>query len=157
MPTLETRRPVAVTTLAVVQTAIAVLNVVAVVTVWMALRSPEVSQGPHAAEDVHAIRLSVGVLAVAALLTALAAIGLWRRWAAGWALTLALALTVLLGMLWGPIFDHDHMESDDVAIVVTFAVTIVLALLGPVRHWYLRPRTTGTTVPATSDKLKTGY
>lgn len=149
-----TTRPVAATILAVIQTAIAAANIVIAVVVVLAMRAPEVA--PHARETVHEMSLDAALVVLAAMATSFAAIGLWKRWAAGWALTLALGLTVGLAMLWGPLFDHDHMEVDDMSVTAAYLLAIVLSLLPAVRHWYL-DRKAATTVAATSPKLKTGY
>jgi hypothetical protein len=152
----NTRRPAAATVLAILQTVIAVMNVAVAAIVLVAMRSPEVAQ--HAGVDDHAVTLNVVLVVVAAVVTSLAAFGLWKRWAAGWALTLALGLTVTLGMLWGPVFDHDYMGDDDVAVTVAFAVTVVLALVPSVVRWYLRARTVSATkVAAKSAKVESGY
>src|SRR5689334_12192551 len=111
MDELIAKRPALATVLAVIQTVIAAMNTVVAVLVLITMRSPEVA--PHAREEVHAITMNAVIVVVAALLTTVAAVGLWKRWAAGWALTLVLGLTVTLGMLWGPVFDHDLMERDD--------------------------------------------
>jgi Na+/proline symporter len=154
MASLTTTRPAAATVLAALQTAIALANIGLAVIVLLALRSPMVAS--HAKEAVHAVMLNTVMVMVAAVATSVAAIGLWKRWAAGWALTLALGLTVVLGMLWGPVFDHDHMEPDDIAVTAAFIATIVLALLRSVLRWYLGPRS-ATTLPPGSDKMTTGY
>jgi len=151
---LNTKRPVLATVLAIIQTVIALLNIVVAVLVLVAMRTPEVA--PHAAEQVHEFTLNAVMVVAAATLTSVAAVGLWKRWALGWALTLALGLTVTLGMLWGPVFDHDLMERDDIGVTGAFALTIVLALLPAVRHWYLR-HASATTVPAQSANLKSGF
>ena len=149
-----TRRPIAATVLAVIQSGIAGANIVIAVVVLVAMRSPEVA--PHAPEEVHAMTLNAVLVVLAAAGTSLAAIGLWKRWVMGWALTLALGLTVALAMLWGPLFDHDLMERDDIAVTAAYIVAIVLALLPAVRHWYLK-RKVATTVPVGSVRLKSGY
>jgi hypothetical protein len=154
MASATTHRPLPVTILAIIQSVIAVANVAIAIVVLLAMRSPEVA--PHAREAVHEVRLDALLVVLAAIATSFAAIGLWKRWTSGWALTLALGLTVALAMLWGPVFDHDHMEFDDMAVTAAYLLTIVLALLGPVVRWYVSPRS-ATTVPASSPKLKTGY
>lgn len=149
-----TKRPLTATILAIIQSAIAVANICIAIVVLLAMRAPEVA--PHARETVHELSLDAALVVLAAIATSFAAIGLWRRWASGWALTLALGLTVALAMLWGPVFDHDHMESDDIAVTAAYLLAIVLTLLPAVRRWYLH-RAAGTTVAANSPKLKTGY
>jgi hypothetical protein len=152
----NTTRPIAATVLAVIQTVIAVMNIAVAAIVLVAMRSPEVAR--HAGEPEHQITLDTVLVILAALATSFAALGLWKRWAAGWALTLALGLTVALAMLWGPVFDHDHMESDDIAVTVAYGVAIALALVPSVVRWYVRRRTmSATTVAANSVRLKSGY
>ena len=148
-------RPVAATILAVIQTVIAIMNIVIMVVVVVAVLSPEVAR--HTGHPEHQVTLDTVLVIVAAILTSLAALGLWKRWAAGWALTLALGLTVALAMLWGPVFDHDHMEFDDIGVTIAYVVAILLALWPSVRHWYLRPRASATTVATDSTQLKSGY
>jgi hypothetical protein len=154
MAAATTKRPLPATTLAIIQTIIAGANIVIAVVVMLAMRAPEVA--PHAREAVHEIGLDAALVALAAIATSFAAVGLWKRWAAGWALTLALGLTVALALSWGPVFDHDHMETDDMAVTAAYLFAIVLALLPAVRHWYLH-RTAATTVPANSAQSKSGY
>jgi len=149
-----TKRPVAATVLAVIQSVIAAMNVVVAVIVLLAMRSPEVA--PHATEEAHAMGLNAVLVVVAALATTIAAVGLWRRWAVGWALTLKLGLIVAIGMLWGPVFDHDYMSGTDVAVTAEFAATVVLALMPVVRRWYIGHKT-ATRVAANSTQLKSGY
>jgi lysylphosphatidylglycerol synthetase-like protein (DUF2156 family) len=155
MAPTSTTRPLAATILAAIQTVIAIMNVVLMTVVLIAMRSPEVAR--HIGHPEHEMTLDTVLVIVAAVATSLAALGLWKRWAAGWALTLALGLTVALAMLWGPVFDHDHMELDDIGVTIAYVVAIVLALWPSVRHWYLRPRASATTVPTDSTQLKSGY
>src|SRR6266567_3261 len=81
------------------------------------------------------------VLGVPALITLVAAWGLWKRRFWGWALSLATDVGVLAVFVYNVVGENDR-EGDEIALAAGFVVPIVLLLLPVVRKFSWNAGTT---------------
>ncbi len=95
-------------------------------------RSRETLAEPDASETVHGLLIGAIVLGVPALITLVAAWGLWKRRFWGWALSLATDVGVLAVFVYNVVGENDR-EGDEIALAAGFVVPIVLLLLPAVR------------------------
>jgi ABC-type tungstate transport system substrate-binding protein len=98
-------------------------------------RSRETLAEPDAAETVHGLLIGAVVLGVPALITLVAAWGLWKRRFWGWALSLATDVGVLAVFVYNVVGENDR-EGDEIALAASFVVPIVLLLLPAVRKYF---------------------
>ena len=98
-------------------------------------RSRETLAEPDAAETVHGLLIGAVVLGVPALITLVAAWGLWKRRFWGWALSLATDVGVLAVFVYNVVGENDR-EGDEIALAASFVVPIVLLLLPAVREYF---------------------
>jgi len=98
-------------------------------------RSRETLAEPDAAETVHGLLIGAVVLGVPALITLVAAWGLWKRRFWGWALSLATDVGVLAVFVYNAVGENDR-EGDEIALAASFVVPIVLLLLPAVREYF---------------------
>ena len=104
-------------------------------------RSRETLAEPDASETVHGLLIGAVVLGVPALITLVAAWGLWKRRFWGWALSLATDVGVLAVFVYNVVGENDR-EGDEIALAAGFVVPIVLLLLPAVRKFFWNARTT---------------
>jgi len=104
-------------------------------------RSRETLAEPDAAETVHGLLIGAAVLGVPALITLIAAWGLWKRRFWGWALSLATDVGVLAVFVYNVVGENDR-EGDEIALAASFVVPIVLLLLPAVRKFFWNAGTT---------------
>jgi len=98
-------------------------------------RSRETLAEPDASETVHGLLIGAAVLGVPALITLVAAWGLWKRRFWGWALSLATDVGVLAVFVYNVVGENDR-EGDEIALAAGFVVPIVLLLLPAVRKFF---------------------
>ncbi len=104
-------------------------------------RSRETLAEPDAADTVHGLLIGAVVLGVPALITLVAAWGLWKRRFWGWALSLATDVGVLAVFVYNVVGENDR-EGDEIALAASFVVPIVLLLLPAVRKFFWNAGTT---------------
>jgi uncharacterized membrane protein (DUF2068 family) len=104
-------------------------------------RSRETLAEPDAAETVHGLLIGAVVLGVPALITLIAAWGLWKQRYWGWVLSLATDAGVLAVFVYNMVGENDR-ESDEIALAAGFVVPIVLLLLPAVRKVFWNAGTT---------------
>ncbi len=104
-------------------------------------RSRETLAEPDASETVHGLLIGAVVLGVPALITLVAAWGLWKRRFWGWALSLATDVGVLAVFVYNVVGENDR-EGDEIALAAGFVVPIVLLLLPVVRKFSWNAGTT---------------
>jgi hypothetical protein len=104
-------------------------------------RSRETLAEPDASETVHGLLIGAVVLGVPALITLVAAWGLWKRRFWGWALSLATDVGVLAVFVYNVVGENDR-EDDEIALAAGFVVPIVLLLLPAVRKYFWNAGTT---------------
>ena len=104
-------------------------------------RSRETLAEPDAAETVHGLLIGAVVLGVPALITLVAAWGLWKRRFWGWALSLATDVGVLAVFVYNVVGENDR-EGDEIALAASFVVPIVLLLLPAVTKFFWNAGTT---------------
>ena len=117
--------------------------VLAALTVYLLAltRSRETLAEPDASETVHGLLIGAIVLGVPALITLVAAWGLWKRRFWGWALSLATDVGVLAVFVYNMVGENDR-EGDEIALAAGFVVPIVLLLLPAVRKFFWNAGTT---------------
>jgi len=98
-------------------------------------RSRETLADPDAADTVHGLLIGAAVLGVPALITLVAAWGLWKRRFWGWVLSLATDVGTLAVLVYSMIDDREW-EGDEIALSAGFVVPVVLLLLPAVRKFY---------------------
>jgi succinate dehydrogenase/fumarate reductase cytochrome b subunit len=104
-------------------------------------RSRETLAEPDASETVHGLLIGAIVLGVPALITLVAAWGLWKRRFWGWVLSLGTDVGVLAVFVYNMVGENDR-EGDEIALAAGFVVPIVLLLLPAVRKFFWNAGTT---------------
>jgi len=104
-------------------------------------RSRETLAEPDASETVHGLLIGAVVLGVPALITLIAAWGLWKQRYWGWVLSLATDVGVLAVFVYNMVGENDR-EGDEIALAAGFVVPIVLLLLPAVRKFFWNAGTT---------------
>ena len=98
-------------------------------------RSRETLAEPAASETVNGLLIGAAVLGVPALITLIAAWGLWKGRFWGWALSLATDVGVLAVFLYNILGENDR-GGDEIAMAAGWVVPAVLLLLPSVRKFY---------------------
>jgi len=98
-------------------------------------RSRETLSEPDASETVHGLLIGVAVLGAPALITLVAAWGLWKRRFWGWVLSLATDVGVLAVLVYNIAGESDR-DGDEIALAAGFVVPAVLLLLPAVRKFF---------------------
>ena len=103
-------------------------------------RSAESLADPDSTGTIQGLLIGAGVLGIPALITLIAAWGLWKGRFWGWALSLATdvgVLAVLVYHAWG----ESDPDGDEVALAAGFVVPVVLLLLPQARlhFWSTAP------------------
>ena len=104
-------------------------------------RSRETLAEPDASETIHGLLIGAAVLGVPALITMIAAWGLWKRQFWGWVLSLATDVGVLAVFVYNIVGENDR-EGDEIALAAGFVVPIILLLLPGVRKFFWNAGTT---------------
>jgi succinate dehydrogenase/fumarate reductase cytochrome b subunit len=104
-------------------------------------RSRETLAEPDASETVHGLLIGAIVLGVPALITLVAAWGLWKRRFWGWALSLATDVGMLAVLVYSMVGENDR-DGDEIALAAGFVVPAVLLLLPAVRKFFWNAGTT---------------
>lgn len=98
-------------------------------------RSRETLADPDAADTVHGLLIGAAVLGIPALITLIAAWGLWKQLFWGWVLSLATDVGMLAVLVYSMI-DERHRNGDEIALAAGFVVSAVLLLIANVRKFY---------------------
>jgi uncharacterized membrane protein (DUF2068 family) len=98
-------------------------------------RSRETLADPDAADTVHGLLIGAAVLGIPALITLIAAWGLWKQRFWGWVLSLATDVGMLAVLIYSMI-DERHRDGDEIALAAGFVGSTVLLLLPEVRKFY---------------------
>jgi hypothetical protein len=104
-------------------------------------RSQETLADPDAVGTVHGLLIGALVLGIPALITLIAAWGLWKGRLWGWVLSLATDVGVLAVFAYD-ILDENSHDGSDIALAVSFVVPLILLLLPAVRKYYWNAATT---------------
>jgi hypothetical protein len=128
------RSPI-VTAVNVLQSCLAI--VLAGLTIYLIAltRSKEILAESDSSETVHGLLIGAMVFGIPAVITTIAAFGLWSRRFWGWALSLATNVG-LLGVLVYNIVRDNERDTDEIAMAVGIVVPIILLLLPAVRKFY---------------------
>lgn len=98
-------------------------------------RSPETLADPDSTDTVHGLLIGALVLGIPALITLIAAWGLWKGRLWGWVLSLATDVGVLAVFTYD-ILDENSHDGSDIALAGSFVVPLILLLLPAVRKYY---------------------
>src|SRR3989442_5888693 len=98
-------------------------------------RSRETLAEPDASETVHGLLIGAVVLGVPALITLIAAWGLWKQRFWGWVLSLATDVGMLAVFVYSMI-DERHRDSDEISLCGGFLGSTRFLLLAHVRKFY---------------------
>jgi succinate dehydrogenase/fumarate reductase cytochrome b subunit len=98
-------------------------------------RSRETLSEPDASETVRGLLIGAIVLGVPALITLVAAWGLWKRRFWGWALSLATDVGMLAVLVYSMVGENDR-DGDEIALAAGFVAPAVLLLLPAVRKFF---------------------
>jgi len=98
-------------------------------------RSRETLAEPDAAGVIHGLLIGAAVLAIPAVITVIAVLGLWKGQFRGWLLSLATDVGILAVLVYNGISDHDW-DTSGVALMGTLAAGSVLLLWPSVRKRY---------------------
>ena len=128
-------RPALITAVNVAQFLLGLLLAGCTVYLLMLTRSHETLAEPEAADTVHGLLIGAAVLGVPAVITLIAAWGLWKRHFWGWALSLATDVGVLAVLVYNAWGESDR-DGDEIALAAGFVVPVVLLLLPGVRKFY---------------------
>jgi uncharacterized membrane protein (DUF2068 family) len=104
-------------------------------------RSRETLAEPDASETIHGLLIGAAVLGVPAMITMIAAWGLWKRQFWGWVLSLATDVGVLAVFVYNIVGENDR-EGDEIALAAGLVVPIILLLLPGVRKFFWNSGTT---------------
>jgi len=104
-------------------------------------RSRETLAEPDASETIHGLLIGAAVLGVPAMITMIAAWGLWKRQFWGWVLSLATDGGVLAVFVYNIVGENDR-EGDEIALAAGLVVPIILLLLPGVRKFFWNSGTT---------------
>jgi hypothetical protein len=131
------KRPALVATVTIVQFLLALLLAGTAAYILWLTRSPEILNGPDAADAVHGLKIGAAVLGAPALILLVATVGLWRSKLWGWWLALATDVVMLATFAYSTL-DENTLETNEVAMTLSFAIFSVLLLLPKVRKFYWR-------------------
>jgi uncharacterized membrane protein (DUF2068 family) len=90
---------------------------------------------PDSADAIRGLLIGAAVLGVPAVITLIAAWGLWGRRFWGWVLSLATDVGVLAVLIYNLVTASNH-DGDEIKLAVAFVVPLVLLLLPQVRAFY---------------------
>ena len=146
------KRPPLITVVIVLQFLFGLLLAGLTVYLLALTRSPETLADPEAAGAIRGLEIGAFVLGIPALITLVAAWGLWKTMFWGWVLSLATSVGVLAVLVYS-LFDESNRESDEIAMAAAFVVPVVLLLLPAVRKFFWST-TSPQPVPGVAAKAK---
>ncbi len=129
------KRPALVVVVNVLQSLLGLVLAGLAVYVLTLTRSREALSEPDASETVHGLLIGAAVLGVPALITLVAAWGLWKRRFWGWVASLATDVGMLAVLVYSVIDDREW-EGDEIALAAGCVVPVVLLLLPMVRKFF---------------------
>ena len=129
------KRPVLITVVNVLETMLGLLLSGLTAYLLALTRSRETLADPDAADTVHGLLIGAGVLGVPALVTLIAAWGLWKGRFWGWVLSLATDVGMIAVLVYSIISDNDF-DGDMIALTAGCLVPAGLLLLPQVRKFY---------------------
>ncbi|HUM06295.1 MAG TPA: hypothetical protein VLT90_12600 [Terriglobales bacterium] len=132
------KRPALVMVVNVVQTLLGLL--LAGITLYLIVltRSKEILADSDAADTVHGLLIGALVIGIPALITLIAAFGLWKGRFWGWVLSLATDVGIVAVLVYNTISEGD-LEGDEIALAVGFLLPVILLLLPAVRKFFWTP------------------
>lgn len=145
------KRPPLIAVVIVLQFLLGVLLTGLTVYLLALTRSQETLAEPDAAEAIHGLLIGAAVLGIPALITLVAAWGLWKRRFWGWVLSLATDVGVLAVLVYNVVGESDR-DGDEVALAAGFVVPAVLLLLPAVRKPFWNAKNPHASVPASEPK-----
>jgi len=129
------KRPAPVVVVNVVQTLLGLL--LAGITVYLIVltRSKETLAEQDAADAVRGLLIGALVLGIPAVITLIAAVGLWKGRFWGWVLSLATDVGMVAVLLYS-LMDENEMDAEMLIMTAGFVVPLVLLLLPVVRKFF---------------------
>jgi len=129
------KRPAPVVVVNVVQTLLGLL--LAGITVYLIVltRSKETLAEQDAADAVRGLLIGALVLGIPAVITLIAAVGLWKGRFWGWVLSLATDVGMVAVLLYS-LMDENEMDAEMLVMTAGFVVPLVLLLLPVVRKFF---------------------
>jgi len=129
------KRPALVTVVNVVQTLLGLL--LAGITVYLIVltESKEILAEQEAADTVRGLLIGALVLGIPAVITLIAAVGLWKGRFWGWVLSLATDVGVVAVLVYSMI-DDNGIDTEMLVMTAGFVVPVVLLLLPAVRRFF---------------------
>lgn len=129
------KRPAPVVVVNVVQTLLGLL--LAGITVYLIVltRSRETLAEQDAADAVRGLLIGALVLGIPAVITLIAAVGLWKGCFWGWVLSLATDVGMVAVLLYS-LMDENEMDAEMLVMTAGFVVPLVLLLLPVVRKFF---------------------
>ena len=98
-------------------------------------RAPETVSDPDAAATIHGLMIATIVLGVPALITLVAAWGMWKNQFWGWALSMATDVGVLLVLIYN-FFTQSNRANSEPVLAVGVTGALIVVLLPTVRKFY---------------------
>lgn len=129
------KRPAMVTVVNVVQVLLGLLLAGSTVYLITLTRSQEILAEPDSADAVHGLLVGAGVVSIPAVITLIAAVGLWKGKFWGWALSLATDVGMVAVLIYS-IVDDNEVNGELIAMAVGFLLPLVLLLLPAVRRFF---------------------
>jgi uncharacterized membrane protein (DUF2068 family) len=129
------KRPALVTVVNVVQTLLGLL--LAGITVYLIVltKSKEILAEQEAADTVRGLLIGALVLGIPAVITLIAAVGLWKGRFWGWVLSLATDVGMLAVLMYS-MMDDNEIDTEMLVLTLGFVVPVVLLLLPAVRNFF---------------------
>ena len=129
------KRPAPVVVVNVVQTLLGLL--LAGITVYLIVltRSKETLAEQDAADAVRGLLIGALVLGIPAVITLIAAVGLWKGRFWGWVLSLATDVGVVAVLVYS-LMDENEIDAEMLVMTAGFVVPLVLLLLPVVRKFF---------------------
>jgi len=134
------KRPALVVIVDVMQMLLGLMMAGTVVYLITLTRSRDTLAEADAVEVVHGLLIGALVIGIPAIITLIAAVGLWKGKFWGWVLSLATDVGVVAVMVYSMVGDND-VDTEQIALTAGFLVAAVLLLLPAVRTAYWRAAT----------------
>ena len=128
---------------------VAIACLAVVVLVLRETRKPNIiTEGQEA---INGLYLGASIVGGCALVYAIGAAGLWKRWRWAWWLSLLVNVVVAALLLWDPVIEHEKWDWEDNGIGAGLLVLVILLLLPAVRRFIFKR---GPAIIANADAAK---
>lgn len=133
------KKPAVVVVVVVLQTIFTAVLICGAVYLGFLIRSAPAGKTPEETREIlFGLKIAAWGAALCAVPVLLACWAMWRNRRWGWWVAVVFYLISLAAMLYGPVIEHEDVDTDDMAVAAVFFVLIVLLFLPPVLRFYLR-------------------